>query len=322
MTINMIPWSLRGINPFLNSYGDGFLFRKIRETRPIQTNPASATGLHSAVPHRYVHAYLLAAKSFLQHDRDFAVYVHDDGSLQAADKQLIEQHLPGVNIVERRASDEKFDATVNDPFLTKVRKSYTSYIKLFDPTLVSTHERIIILDTDTLFLQRPDAVINWAKNGGKPWYHLAPLGNMKAHVLKQQKEKKRADTHIQTLIMKNIDDINKTLGTSYMIKQGFCSGFIGYDNGTIEFSKLKKLLEILYGILGERIFRWGAEQTTHGLTLCEAKAEPLPIEDYFVFTQKNASLAKDGVFVHFVGENRYHKMIYPRLARTIINELI
>ena len=322
MMTNWIPWSLRSKDQFLNSYGDAFLFRGVRKTPSIETNPHADTGLHSAVPHRYVHAYLLAAKSFLQYHADIAVFVHDDGSLHDDDKALIRKHLPGVRIIDRTEANERFERQIADPFLSKVRGSYTSYLKLFDPTLFSERKRIIIVDTDTLFLRRPDAIIDWAKNGGTAWYHLAPRGRMKkTDPTKAEVSKNPGNMHIQALIMNGLDEINAELDTGYRIEQGFCSGFIGYDTGTIQYDKLKRLFELLYSRYGDRIFRWGAEQTVHGLNLCGAGAQALPLDDYFVFTQFNADTADRGTFVHFVGENRFFQMRYPAMAKTIVRQL-
>ncbi len=325
--LNLLPWSFRGLNPFLNTYGDRLLFRKITATRPITTNPNADTEVHSAVPHRYVYAYLIALKSLLQYHADLSVVVHDDGSLTSADKKLIECHLPHCRIITRADADSAFDE-LDNPFLSKVRNSYTSYIKLFDTSFSSRSKRVIIIDTDTLFLKRPDAIIDWIVNGGKPWYHLAPKGKMK---LKESAKPNNSASstapaepqkdHIQTLIMKNLDGINATLNKNYSIEQGFCSGFIGYDSKAIELEELNELFSLLYKDFGDKIFKWGSEQTTHGLLLCSKGAEALPIGEYFVFTQLNANQAKDATFVHFVGENRFHRFIYPELANKIIKSL-
>ena len=322
--INLLPWSFRGLNPFLNTYGDKFLFGKIAQTKPITTNPQAKTEVHSAVPHRYVYAYLVAIKSLLQYHADLSIVVHDDGSLNQADKALLAYHLPGCRVIDRASADAAFDK-LDNTFLSKVRNSYTSYIKLFDTSYSSQSERVIIIDTDTLFLKRPDAIINWIENGGKPWYHIAPKGGMKQKDSAAPKNKPASANetseekdHIQTLIMKNLDNINATLNKNYHIEQGFCSGFIGYDSDTIKLDELNSLFTLLYDKFNDKIFKWGTEQTTHGLLLCSKGAEALPIDDYFVFTQKNADLAKDATFVHFVGENRFHRLIYPRLAKKIM----
>ncbi len=318
--MNIVPWSFRGITPFLNTYGDKFLFGNIQKTTPIETNPDADTSLHSAVPHRYLFAYLVAAKSLLQYHNDFAVVVHDDGSLSSDDKSLIRKHLLGARIIDRHYADDTFEKLVNNPFLSRVRNSYTSYIKLFDTTLFNTSKRIIILDTDTLFLKKPEQIIDWSINGGPHWFHMAPKGKMKTD--RKTEITNYSDlqkTHIQTLIINDLEEINNTLKQNYSIEQGFCSGFIGYNADTINFSELEKLFKLLHGKFGDKIFRWGAEQTTHGLILCSKSATSLPINKYFVFTQTNAHMANDATFLHFVGENRFHHLIYPKLARNIWN---
>ena len=327
--INLLPWSLRNSNQFLNSYGDKFLFGGIIKTPPIETNPNAEAGVHSAVPHRYLYAYLVAIKSLLRYHQDLAIYVHDDGSLTEKDKALIHKQLPGVIIIDRTKADSDFEKS-NDPFLSKIRKSYTSYLKLFDTTFFNKSNKILILDTDTLFIKRPDEIITWITNGGPHWFHLAPKGQMKAVETKKEIDKPATSdspdldkAHIQTLIMNDLDEINETLDKSYCIEQGFCSGFIGYQADTIKYDELHKLFDLLYKKFGEKIFLWGSEQTTHGLLLCSKGAKALPLEKYFVVTQNNADQAykPESTFLHFVGENRFYRFIYPKLAKKIISEL-
>lgn len=318
---NLIPWSLRGIGPFLNTYGDGFFFKSIQKTRPIAVNPEAPTAIHSAVPHRYLNAYLFAIKSFLRFHSDVAVVVHDDGSLKTQDYEIIEHHLPNVKIISRQLANKTFKKQFPDPFLNQVRSSYTSYLKLFDSTLFSEGKRIVILDTDTLFIKKPQHIIDWCINGGQPWFHSSPTGSWKTKPAKIAEHTRLQDVHIQTLISENLDDINTKLNSQYRIEQGFCSGFIGYDADTIKFDDLNKLFTLLHDMFGDKIFLWGAEQTVHGLILCGKNAIRLPVEEYFVFTRGNANTAANGTFVHFVGENRFHKFIYPKLAKMIVNEI-
>ena len=181
----------------------------------METNPSSDTGIHSAVPHRYLLAYLIAIKSFLQYYPDITVFVHDDGSLTAEDKDLIRAH-------EKR--------------------------------------RIIIVDTDTLFLKKPTAIIDWAAKGGSPWYHRVHQGKMKVSVGVFEGLTQLQDVHIQALITQDLGSINEELGRNYQFMPGFNSGFIGYENGTVNFEELRKLFLVLHARFSDRIFRWGAEQ--------------------------------------------------------------
>lgn len=318
MISKRLPWSLRSTGNFLSAYGDPFLFRGVRGTPPMPCNPHAATGLHTAVPHRYLLAYLVALKSFLRYCPDVAVYAHEDGSLTEADKDLIRAHVPGAVVVDRSAANERFAREVPSPLLDKVRRSYTSYIKLFDPTLVSDRERIILVDTDTLFLRRPQEIIDWTVDGTTPWYHRQPLGS---NINPRGDKTKLQSVHIQALVRQNLDDINRELGTAYVMPTGFNSGFIGYRNGVVDFGKLERHFQLLYDRFSDRIFKWGAEQTTHALLLGEQGATALPEDDYFVFTHSHADEAEGGTFIHFVGESRFHRMIYPRLAAGIVAEL-
>jgi lipopolysaccharide biosynthesis glycosyltransferase len=316
----ILPWSLQGIGPFLNTYGDVLFFRHIRRTPPIETNPRASTSVHSIVAHRFVYAYLVAVKSLLYHFSDVTVFVHDDGSLNARDRELIRAHMPEAIIIDRAEITRRFDHEICDPFLSQVRSSYTSYLKLFDPTFLRHGQRIILLDTDTLFLRAPTAVINWARNGGEPWYHLAPRGNMKA-TSREKSATSQQEPHIQTLIMNDLVVLNDELGRDYRLEQGFCAGFVGYSVDLVDFKELRELLTCLYAKFGDRIFRWGAEQAIHGLLLCGKGAKALPIQDYFVYTQNNAGNVANATFVHFVGENRFFRFRYPRLAARLMRNL-
>ncbi len=318
------PRLMRGVSRGLNKYGDGFLFGAVGRTPPIETNPHAETGMHSAVPHRYLYAYLTAIKSFLRYHADIAVYVHDDGSLREEDKALIRRHVPGAHVVDRAWADRTFAERVGDEFLMKVRTSYTSYLKLFDPTLVSTHKRIAIVDTDVLFLHRPEAILDWVRNGGAAWYHRSGswLRKTPASTPAPTPAPDVAQpTHIQQTVVEKIPEINQALGKNYAFVHGFNSGFIGYDRGMVDYAELKELLTHLYGLFGDRIFRWGSEQTMHGLVLCGKGAQALPSDAYMVYTSLNSDQAAQAAFVHFIGEFRYHRMLYPRLARQVIRQL-
>lgn len=316
----------------LNRYGDPLLFGSVRQTPPITCNPAADTALHTAVPHRYVNAYLLAIKSFLRYHADVAVIAHDDGTLRDEDRVLIRNHVPGARIVDRAWADREFAARAGDDFLTRVRGSYTSYLKLFDPGWVGEHSRIVVVDTDVLFLRRPQAVIDWIRDGGPPWYHrhgkwnraASPAGGARAagSVRAPAVAAGPAEPpHIQLLVENAVDEIGRRLQRPLNFVHGFNSGFIGYERGAVAMAEAAALLGELHAMFGERIFRWGSEQTVHGLLLCSRGAVSLPTADYTVHTVANSDKVASAAFVHFIGEFRYHGLVYPRLARAALQEL-
>lgn len=315
----------QGIARFLNKHGDSLLFRAVTKTRPIEVNPSADTSIHTAVPHRYLHAYLTAIKSLLRYHPDLAIFIHDDGTLNPEDKEIISRHLPGSILIERAWADQTFEKRVGDAFLSKIRSSYTSYLKLFDPTLFADHKRTIIIDTDTLFLRTPTEIIDWSLNGGPPWYHKSGPWQKHTKTVAQTHTQNNINAgppvHIQSLVVSAIPAINDELSTDYRFIHGFNSGLVGYERGTIEYSELKLLLSHLYERFGDRIFKWGSEQTVHGLILCSKGARALPTEEYMVFTEVCRHQAPHAKFVHFIGEFRYDHFIYPILAKKVINEL-
>jgi len=123
------------------------------------------------------------------------------------------------------------------------------------------------------------------------------------------------------MVVQRIPEVNQALHKNFAFVHGFNSGFIGYEHGTVQYGELKELLTHLYGMFGDRIFRWGSEQTMHGLVLCGKGANALPTDKYMVYTDLSSEKAAQAAFVHFIGEFRYHRMQYPRLAAKVIRGL-
>ena len=95
-------------------------------------------------------------------------------------------------------------------------------------------------------------------------------------------------------MVESISEINETLHRSFAFVHGFNSGLIGYDRGTVQYAELKELLTHLYQRFGDRIFRWGSEQTMHGLILCGKGAVALPMNQYMVYTDLSSQAATAG----------------------------
>ena len=100
----------------------------------------------------------------------------------------------------------------------RVRRSYTSYLKLFDPTLMNTRKRIIIVDTDTIFMKPPQIVMEWARQGGAPWYHRVQSGRMQRKATPAPAgAPKSGDLHVQALVTRELEDINQELSTTVRV---------------------------------------------------------------------------------------------------------
>jgi hypothetical protein len=143
-------------------------FKAVASTIPLKCNPASHTEVHTLTCHDHVFMYITAIKSLLRFVSDLAVVVHDDGTLTAQDVLKLKHHIVGIKIIRRAEADEivkKHLAT--HPKTATYRAAVVNSLELTDHALLATRDKVIITNSDILFLRRPDQVIRWieADNG-------------------------------------------------------------------------------------------------------------------------------------------------------------
>ena len=138
------------------------------KTPYLECKPSSQVEVHSLVCHRHIHLYILAIKSFLRFYKDISVIVHDDGSLSNEDIELLKSHIKGTKIIDKKNAREKVKkALKNFPNCQKYRNKHIIAKQLFDYSLISKSDKIISLDSDILFLKRPERIIEWISNSKK-----------------------------------------------------------------------------------------------------------------------------------------------------------
>ncbi len=137
-------------------------FRPVNSTRPLRCNPAAQTEIHTLTCHKHVFMYITAIKSLLRFVSDIAVVVHDDGSLTPEDITTIERHIDGIKVIRRRDADEIVGKLLASyPKTMRYRSEVVNSLELTDHALLAGRERLIITNSDTLFLQRPDELMQW-----------------------------------------------------------------------------------------------------------------------------------------------------------------
>lgn len=133
---------------------------------PVQEipDPHSPT-VHFLTGERFWHQTLYCAATLSYHaGRSIRLALWDDGSLLGPMNQRIEAHFPGAVTVHSRAeSDERFHAAFPErsfPFLHRRRPDYPNLRKLTD-IHAGNRGWHLVLDSDMLFFQRPDALLQW-----------------------------------------------------------------------------------------------------------------------------------------------------------------
>ena len=138
------------------------MHRSVLAPPPSSCNAGAAVELHTLTAHHHASMYLTAIKSLLRHHRDVAVVVHDDGSLDDADKANLRHHVQGIQIIERAAADAQMAVLLADfPHSRRLRERVINSFELFDNILLAKTDRIVNMNSDVLFLGRPTELIDW-----------------------------------------------------------------------------------------------------------------------------------------------------------------
>jgi len=115
---------------------------------------------------------LLAINNFksLQKFDEFAVmpvYLHDDGSLNDDDVELLNGVVKNINVIRRSDADKEIIQYISEYSncvnyrLVKNNINLWHKIKLFDYYYFSKTKKILGLDTDLLFMRKPDNMIRY-----------------------------------------------------------------------------------------------------------------------------------------------------------------
>jgi hypothetical protein len=155
--------------------------RRVRLTRPFVTGQEFPQfEVHMLLGHKHVGMTLWSIKSLLHYAaRSYKVVLHDDGSLTEEDIALLEEHLLSVTIIRKTVADglirkhlEHRPNCLRYRFSKKEATDHrgTKYdehifaLRLFDFNLLSSAEKVLVLDCDVLFFQRPREIVDWAQD--------------------------------------------------------------------------------------------------------------------------------------------------------------
>ena len=278
---DLLPWRFRSVNNFVAA-SPNMLFVGVLRSAPVPVNRASPFEIHSLVCHRDVNMMLTSAKSFLRFCPEMAFIVHDDGSLTTSDRDRLRGHLPGVEIIDRVLADRVMKDKLPAAVFAQ-RQRHVFLMKLFDFNHFHTGTHTILLDSDIVFLSRPDEVIEWlSREDARPFYNKDWCPSYRA----------------------------KTVPPAVDLPPSLNAGFMGYS-GRFSMEEIYKwCFELDY---------WLEDQTLYALLLAGRGAEPLDPQRYMVYTGQ--PLTDRAVMVHFISPSRFRKFLYPRLAARVASQL-
>lgn len=143
--------------------------RDILLTDPVDVKGSENFGLHMICCEQDFDMSLWALKTFYHFSQTRPrLYLHNDGSLSDKSKQIYREHFQGCQIIEREQADPHMDQVLSSyPLCQEHRRAPKFYcsLKLFDTFEYSEHDYVLNLDSDMLFFQPPNELLNYIQSG-------------------------------------------------------------------------------------------------------------------------------------------------------------
>jgi hypothetical protein len=289
--------------------------RDIARTAPIPCDRSAACAIHTMLSAADAPLYLVGIKSLLRFYSGVAVVIHSDGSLGPDDIAMLRQHIPGCTIVSVTEADARADQHLGkDTFMRQCRDWDASWRRVIDTELWTNTPKKIIMDSDILFLRRPDEVVDWIEQSGGHFLMGQPPVEPPAPPPVSGK------AHIQLVYRHHVPVIGERLGLARTFPDGTTSGFYGCSGDVLAPARVEKLVKACLE-LGISMRDWGSEQCSVIYLLASAGATRLSPDLYVNFAPDQAGCEERAHLIHFLGYCRFYKGIYVRSARAIIQDL-
>ena len=247
--------------------------------------------------------YLAAIKSFTAHVPVCAVYVVDDGSLTQYDRDLLHNHVPGIQLLS----------------LAQLREDGLpiggTWERLIAIARLSEKSYVIQLDADTLSLGRLDEVVSAYRNNCSFTIGTWDGQTIESVEVCSGRYRDRLgieNLHVQMQAEANLDKLANAEKLRYI--RG-CSGFAGFASGHGKLNMMRDLSSQLQDMLGLVWSQWGSEQVMSNLIVAnQPDSIVLPHPEY-----ADCQKMKFGVtrFIHFIGTCRFKGGHYSDCIRKL-----
>lgn len=135
---------------------------KILETAPVGGLTEDSCEIHVLTCERDWLDLIWSLKSFFAVcERRFRLCIHDDGSVSSAGMAALRQHFPDARIVSRQEADEYVGAEFLKDYknCADLRRTNVLSLKVFDFAAYLRSPRLLLIDSDILFFDRPNVLL-------------------------------------------------------------------------------------------------------------------------------------------------------------------
>lgn len=135
---------------------------RILNSHPINSTIDNTCEIHVLTSAKDWLNLMWALKSFYwASKRNYALCIHDDGTLTDEHHNTFQQHFPKARVIERKAADEYvLSGLAKHPRCLEFRKTNHLAPKVFDFAAYLNSDRMLLLDSDILFFEEPTVLLN------------------------------------------------------------------------------------------------------------------------------------------------------------------
>lgn len=285
-----------------------YYVREVLRLPAVETDATANLIIVSQVQHKDLMLYLVAIKTFTAYVSAKRVVVVNDGTLSRGDLKQLEDNVSGIEIVH------------SGEFALDGCPVGGCWERLIAIANLNKDGYVIQLDSDVLTLIEPTEVIDHVANGTSytigTWtdQEIEPMANVSELI---RKERSPTDTdHVQLVAEAAFLDLEECGSLKYV--RG-CAGFSGFAPGSVSQTFIADTSRALTDLIGAKWSTWGSEQVMSNLVVANSpNAGVLPHPAYSDCKKMTPSTK----LIHFIGECRFDRNRYGRMAASKIRALI
>lgn len=248
---------------------------------------------------------LLAVKSLYYFLKEGEIFILNDGTLTAKDKDILHYHLSPEQIVP-----------IGNIDTGRCPKGNTWERFLLTTELVKD-KYVFQMDSDTLTINSIPEIIQCINDNRS----FAPPGE-KGNVINPmidicRRAKKVYSNHVVVVAEKSFDRLKNFENLNYVRA---CSGYAGYGKGSFSKKEVEEFSIEMESLIGSKWREWGSEQVASNYIIANIPgAVILPYDKYTLF-EPGIDYEKAS-YIHFIGTHRFKEGVYIELSKQIIKKL-
>lgn len=282
------------------------LSRGVLDTAPLTRAGTKGLTVMTLLQKKDIIMYLMAIKTFAHQVPVERIVVVNDGSLEARDIRLLEEHLPAL-VLEHKAD-----------FQNKSCPAGGCWERLLAVEKYVRESYVVQLDADTLTV------------GEIPEISAAvfddcsfTIGTWDDQEIESMSERwgvasslyPNESSHVQLASEANFNQLSDFDRLKYV--RG-CAGFSGFAKDSFRRDFVEAVSEEMTKALGEKWSEWGSEQVMSNILVANSpRARVLPHPKYADCIKMNQSTS----FIHFIGDCRFTRGVYAKRSRAMVQFL-